>query len=1267
MVFNKSIKILLVVIIIVSQVSRSVASDNMEKLFIGIMGAALGSAAQKNANQKQTSNPAPIIQNNLVRRAQVAFKTLGFYSSTIDGKLGSNTMAAAQLYVDKYKIRTFSFAENQDILNLEAAAEKFVKRVPEPKTNSEFFGFNKVALAIGSYKSLGEVGLGITEFYQKNKLALSDVQFSIFSTNNGHYITTLGVGDVKKCARLRTLGVRRQVIPSDSICTTGDGFRDAFIFRDGEIRPSKNWFALNLISVGVPPVPSGYPAPSTTETGLARGTIEKDAKITLAQLKDFAREAGRFNKPLEISKLVTSLEKEIKAKNLQKITLNFNKLKELLKTENQFLSYRKKVELAAKVAKNKAVNTALINLKKYKAFITSFVSEKPFDEKSSVLISMAEEIDNALTENDLDQLIAVFDGIAKKLSALALYNDAEKFKITKTEDVETIQAEALANEALLAEATEIIDAIESYMKEGQKFLDVRGISRGFAELKEAISSGENLAISIANIKKVYETDEAFREFFGREKRATEVAEAEALKEASDRVLTLTGFIAEIVDENPLLPNIKLLWEADDTAKDLLARGDTALILGFYSEAMDLLTQMSLKKDYDSYLARVELESKSETVAKTKAEARMKQLSIDNLRKQGDRLIEDIEKFEQENEFTLSTNIRLARLMSAYESVPKDNDEEEDKLSEAIRLLRLAVKGDQAFQDFRVREIGFRAAKESDSLALAYDEAKFLINFIETEISKNLSKKVLRSTLIGILDLVKSAVTERNSKTLLIAIDEGKRNLDNLNLDLLKKFNSYKASIGVNSQLKAIITATNGLAITALNTDILSGDKRDIIALENKTGGAPNILRDLLGTIVFSDNKASICWAGKPAKIGLAEGAVINSLKGMGVSKIGAIESCEKDKFGDVDIILLKRGTFLTQNLDYAAKLVQWFEKEDLMILDTWFWEDFEEKMLADKNKSNKNLKGLNEGVLNGYGFIKLNNSSQDLCTVIDNPTDENIHEVYLNAKIDEIELWISKIETQKNSTKEKTFARAQKGTCRIIYASAEDLKNLISGLNEQAIPFELSSLWVTQEALGIIENKLTQKKITEERDLVRLRQEIEAEETLREELLKNAAIEANKKQAELRSEYSQEANGAINRIRYLLDAGFRPGEFVYKKSSEELFETELSFNRTFTKTARWWRIKESSLWELSEYSFEIFDYGTADWQGRRLETITGELNLKIKNPALGKRDKKCLLISVMIDDEFNFLRDSNETNCSNKQVILYWQKARNFESRWVAN
>ena len=1269
MVLRNLVKLLMVATILISQASKLYANDNMEKLFIGIMGAALGSAAQKNANQKKATTQAPIIQNNLIRRAQIAFQALGFYTSTIDGKLGSNTMAAAQLYVDKYKQQSFSFAKNQDILILESVAKNFVKIVPEPQTNSEFFGFNKVALAIGSYRSLGEVGLGITEFYQKNRLALSDVQFSIFSTNKGHYITTLGVGDLEKCKRIKSLGVRRKAIPRDSICTVGDGFKEAFVFKDGEIRPSKNWYALNLISVGVPPLNYGDSNENqlATENLLARQTIEKEAKIVLTQLKNFVGDAGRFKKPVEISKLVASLEKEIKTKDLQKITLNYNKLKDLLKSEDLFITYQDRIAFAEAEAKKKAVNRAIISLEKYKAFITNFVSEKPFDKKSTVLIGMGEEIDTALLENDLDKLIDVFDGIAKKLSALALYSDAQNFKITKTEDVEKIQAEALATEALLAEATEIINAIESYMEEGQKFVDVRGISRGFVKLKQAVESKENLAVVIANIKKVYETDGAFEEFLGREKRAKEVAEAEALKEANDRVLKLTGFIAEIVEENPLLPNIEMLWEADDKAKDLLARGDTALILEFYSKAMETLNQMSLKKDYDSYLAKVELESKSDAVAETQAKARMKQLSISSLRKQGDRLIEDIEKFERENEFSLAIKLKLARLMSSYDLVPKNDEEEEEKLSEAIRLLRLAIKDDTAFQDFRVREIGFRAAKESDSLALASDEAKYLINFIETEISKNLSNKVLRTALIEILDLVKNAVTESNSKTLLIAIDEGKRSLENLKLDLLKKFSFYKDSIGVNNQLKAVITATNGLAITALNADILSGDKRDIIALENKTGGAPNILRDLLGTIVFSDNRASICWAGKPSKIGLAEGTVINSLKGMGASKIKSIESCAKDKFGDVDIILIHRGTFLTQNIDYASKILQWFEKDDLIIIDTWFWEDFEEKMVADKIRSDKNLRDLNGGVLDGYGFLKLDNSSNNLCTVVENSADENIHNVYLNAKINELELWASQIETRKNMTKEKAFARTQKGVCSIIYASAKDLKSLISGLNEQEIPFEFSSFWANQETLSIIENKLRQEKNIEERDLAKLRQEIEAEETLRKELFKKAATEANKKQMKLRSEYSQEANGALTRIRYFLDAGFRPGEFVYKRSSEKLFEAELSFNRTFTKTARWWRIKESSLWELSDYSFEVFDYGTADWQGRRLETVTGELNLKVMNPALGRRDKKCFLLSVMIDDEFNFLRDSNEISCSNKKMISSWQKARNFESRWVVN
>ena len=159
----------------------------------------------------------------------------------------------------------------------------------------------------------------------------------------------------------------------------------------------------------------------------------------------------------------------------------------------------------------------------------------------------------------------------------------------------------------------------------------------------------------------------------------------------------------------------------------------------------------------------------------------------------------------------------------------------------------------------------------------------------------------------------------------------------------------------------------------------------------------------------------------------------------------------------------------------------------------------------------------------------------------------------------------------------------------------------------------------------------------------------------------------NEIQKELRMKYSQEANGASNKVKVYLEAVFNPEKFAERNSQEQLVKTQTDFNRAFSVISRWWRIKEMSLWETSSYSFEIFDYGTAEWKDRRLETITGKLNIEIQNPVLGQKDNKCVLLSIMIDDEFGYFRDSDEAKCSNSSSISVWQNARNFESRWVAN
>ena len=1335
------LKVTLMLSMFVTSATKSFAADNFEKLFIGIMGAAIGSAAQKSAQQKQVGNTSQLTQqSNLVRRSQIALKTLGFYTSSVDGKLGTNTNSAAQLYVNKYKIQNFSFGEIKDVLRLEQIAEQSVTIVthsppkPVPIEKAGFFGPNKATLSIGSYKSLGEVGLTITEFYQKNKLALNDVQFSIFSTNSGYYVVTLGVGSTQKCERVRSLGVRRKVIPSDSYCSLGDGFKDSYIFKGGEIRASNNWYALNLISVGLPPV--NYDSESddvqTAGNTLVFATLKKDTQKILMELKEFVSEGGRFVNPSKISKTVYNLEQNIQKKELENIARYFKELQLLLNNENSFSEYQEKLLLIAKESKARAVSSALSKLEKYNAFISDFVSKKPFDKKSTVLIGMGEDIAKALKDNDMDGIIDIFDGISKKLSALNLYKEAEKFKIIIAEDVGTTVAGALEKEALLAEANIILSWIKSYNDEGGKFKDKRAVSRSFANLNKAISKQEDLVSAIAAIKEVYSTDEDFKNFKDQKIKATNVAEAEALKEATERVSNLKSFILKIVDEKPLWDGVGLLYETDDKAADILSRGDRSSILNFYSEAMVTLKSLGLDQDYTSYLKRVSLEAKSGDVAATQAKAlkdaadleakalkdaadleaktlekeallaeanviissiksyndeggefkdkraigrgfanlnkaiskqedlvsaieaikevystdedfknfkdrkikaanvaeaealkeatervsnlknfilqtvdenplsdrvgllyetddkaadilsrgdrssilnfyseamvtlkslgldqdytsylkrvsleaksgdvaatqakalkdaadleakalkdaadleaktlekeallaeanviissiksyndeggefkdkraigrgfanlnkaiskqedlvsaieaikevystdedfknfkdrkikaanvaeaealkeatdrvsnlknfilqtvdenplsdrvgllyetddkaadilsrgdrssilnfyseamvtlkslgldqdytsylkrvsleaksgdvaaivaddQQKRLKRENLNQRGSTLMADVKKYIKEGQ-TFKFAVELARGVAALNSA-QGRDSNEDELLEAIKILEHSVKNDIKFQEFRELEIQLRAAKDNDSVTLASDEVELVKNFIVSEISSDPLRKDL-ADLIEVLDIVKNAILEGKSSILLLAIDESMQKFGDLKLR--KKFNRYKNETEIEKSLKGVKTVKNGLAITALNSDILSGDKRDIIALENRSGSAPNILRDLSGSVVFSNNTASVCWAGKPVNKNFSTRFVLKTLKELGVRNVKSFERCAKTEFDKVDIVLVHRGTFLIQKADYASKLIEKFESEQLSVFRYLVW------------------------------------------------------------------------------------------------------------------------------------------------------------------------------------------------------------------------------------------------------------------------------------------------------------------------------------------
>jgi len=143
--------------------------------------------------------------------------------------------------------------------------------------------------------------------------------------------------------------------------------------------------------------------------------------------------------------------------------------------------------------------------------------------------------------------------------------DAADLEAKALKDAADLEAKTLEKEALLAEANVIISSIKSYNDEGGEFKDKRAIGRGFANLNKAISKQEDLVSAIEAIKEVYSTDEDFKNFKDRKIKAANVAEAEALQEATERVSNLKNFILQTIDENPLSDRVGLLYETDDKA------------------------------------------------------------------------------------------------------------------------------------------------------------------------------------------------------------------------------------------------------------------------------------------------------------------------------------------------------------------------------------------------------------------------------------------------------------------------------------------------------------------------------------------------------------------------------------------------------------------------------------------------------------------------------------------------------------------------------
>ncbi len=164
-------------------------------------------------------------------------------------------------------------------------------------------------------------------------------------------------------------------------------------------------------------------------------------------------------------------------------------------------------------------------------------------------------------------------------------------------------------------------------------------------------------------------------------------------------------------------------------------------------------------------------------------------------------------------------------------------------------------------------------------------------------------------------------------------------------------------------------------------------------------------------------------------------------------------------------------------------------------------------------------------------------------------------------------------------------------------------------------------------------------------------------------------------QADLRARFAQEARAAQDRITALVAARLGPGLIDPTRpgggAGQRLFALRegtvapsAAFSQLFPHTDRWLTERGAEQWVEDGLDIALIDYGTAIWSDRRLETAIIEVRLSMSNALRGERESHCVLLGLMLDDEFGMLREPFEASCEDLADARTWLQGVYFETRW---
>ncbi len=638
-------------------------------------------------------------------------------------------------------------------------------------------------------------------------------------------------------------------------------------------------------------------------------------------------------------------------------------------------------------------------------------------------------------------------------------------------------------------------------------------------------------------------------------------------------------------------------------------------------------------------------------AERELESRLRVEKRDRLISAAKQLIDEASAFIQadaRNPKILEFAEQIRLLHSAVaENDPRRIEEQIRMLELQIRTLSTALHKEPAFQRLeRDREEARKrdnARYLADAITSAHAYRIFLVNYI--------TQHAATETAGLLIPLVKEidAALESPDLARLSPLNE-KIDLTIREAGLRGDFLAMPRAAPPPEAQEANPSQSLRLSTTDKNRFLVEGDLEDVVLLFNASPTAPHVAKNLRGEIVFEGDKADVCLFQRTN----SSDALANNVRialGRYNVKTFSIDprGCPFDRLLAYDVVAMRRGDFLRQDIQYALSLLKEVEEDHLKRLLILTDAEIKSAVAGEAIKGTEIETDVERGAKEGYGLVLLNTGSSVICAVVTDNADA--HRRFLLSQGDHLAFEMKNSPNVGMTSLDGAFTNIQRKQCGAVYGSTQDLKSLLDSLKREVIGYRMSAIWVTPPEIDALDKQIEKEKREEkQKELARERHD-EEQRKLSERRKQEEGKAKDKQQENLRSQFGKTASAAAAAI------GNEVKEFTKSRGGNAAIK--------FPGFASWYQDKLVDRWELMSENAELFDYGVSDWKGRSLETAFTKVSMRLRNRMLGEYKDACFIFGQIVDTEFSVDRDPIGIPCEDSKTLSSWKSARGFQSKWI--